>query len=124
MNYNYIVQDLHFRNIAKFSKGCKEMRKLQNLRQPTIKGNEWQRTNAERQKLSKETAKTSKRTNQKKTKSLTFTTTSNAPLAPLHRLHKTQFNTISTETVATETVKQQANFTTSKQSYTKPAPLA
>ena len=70
------------------------------------------------------TAKTSKRTNQKNTKSLTFETTSNAPLAPLHRLHKTQFNTISTETVAAETVKQQSNFTTSKQSYTKPAPLA
>ena len=56
------------------------------------------------------TAKTSKRTNQKKTKSLTFTTTSNAPLAPLHRLHKTQFNTISTETVATETVKITSKF--------------
>lgn len=69
------------------------------------------------------TAKTSKRTNQKKTKSLTFTTTSNAPLVPLHRLHKTQFNTISTETVAAETVKQQANFTTRK-NCTKPAPLA
>ena len=110
MNYNYIVQDLHFRNIAKFSKGCKEMRKLQNLRQPTIKGNEWQRTNAERQKLSKETAKTSKRTNQKKTKSLTFTTTSNAPLAPLHRLHKTQFNTKSTETVATENRETTSKF--------------
>ena len=51
-------------------------------------------------------------------------TTPHAPLVPLHRLHKTQFNTISTETVATETVKQQANFTTSKQSYTKPTPLA
>ena len=86
------------------------MRKLQNLRQPTIKGNEWQRTNAERQKLSKETAKTSKRTNPKKTKSLTFETTSNAPLATLHRLHKTQFNTISTETVATETVKTTSKF--------------
>lgn len=53
VNYNYIVQDLHFRNIAKFSKGCKEMRTLQNIRQPTIKGNEWQRTNAERQILVK-----------------------------------------------------------------------
>ena len=51
-------------------------------------------------------------------------TTPHAPLVPLHRLHKTQFNTISTETVTAVTVKQQANFTTSKQSYTKPAPLA
>ena len=51
--YNYIVQDLHFRKIAKFSKGCKEMRKLQNLRQPTIKKNKWQRTNVERQILVK-----------------------------------------------------------------------
>lgn len=33
------------------------MRKLQNLRQPTIKGNEWQRTNAERQKLVKRNSK-------------------------------------------------------------------
>ena len=151
------------------------MRKLQNLRQPTIKGNEWQRTNVERQILVKkqqrhqngqirkrpnhsllklpqthrlhlftvckrrcnaisaetvatETVKITSKFYNKKTKLHETCTacinTPHAPLVPLHRLHKTQFNTISTETVAAETMKQQANFTTSKQSCTKPAPLA
>ena len=150
------------------------MRKLQNLRQPTIKGNEWQRTNVERQILVKkqqrhQNGQIRKRPNhsllklpqthrlhlftvckrrcnaisaeqlpQKPVKQqANFTTRKNctkpaplaittphAPLPHLHRLHKTQFNTISTETITTKPVKQQANFTTSKQSCTKPAPLA
>lgn len=50
-------------------------------------------------------------------------------LPQTHRLHffiacKRRCNAISTETITTKPVKQQSNFTTRKQSYTKPAPLA
>ena len=50
-------------------------------------------------------------------------------LPQTHRLHffiacKRRCNAISTETITTKPVKQQSNFTTSKQSYTKPTPLA
>lgn len=118
MNYNYIVQDLHFRNIAKFSKGCKEMRKLQNLRQPTIKGNEWQRTNAERQILVK------KQQRHQNGQIRKIPNHSLLKIPQTHRLHKytacaactssplackRRCNAISAETVATETVKQQSH---------------
>lgn len=112
------------------SQNCKIFKGLQrdeNIAKYTSTHNKRERmaTNKRRKAdTCQKTAKTSKRTNQKKTKSLTFETTSNAPLPHLHRLHKTQFNTISTETITTKPVKQQANFTTSKQSCTKPAPLA
>lgn len=118
MNYNYIVQDLHFRNIAEFSKGCKEMRKLQNLRQPTIKKNKWQRTNAEKQILVK---KQQRHQNEQIRK---IQNHSLLQLPQTHRLHKytacaactssplackRRCNAISAETVATETVKQQSH---------------
>lgn len=116
------MQDLHFRNIAKFSKDCKEMRKLQNLRQPTIKGNEWQRTNVERQILVKkqqrhQNGQIRKRPNHSLLK-----------LPQTHRLHlftvcKRRCNAISAEQLPQKPVKQQANFTTRK-NCTKPAPLA
>ena len=99
------------------------MRKLQNLRQPTIKGNEWQRTNAERQILVK---KQQRHQNEQIRKRPNH---SILKLPQTHRLHffiacKRRCNAISTETITTKPVKQQANFTTSKQSCTKPAPLA
>ena len=99
------------------------MRKLQNLRQPTIKGNEWQRTNVERQILVKkqqrhQNGQIRKRPNHSLLK-----------LPQTHRLHlftvcKRRCNAISAEQLPQKPVKQQANFTTSKQSCTKPAPLA
>ena len=98
------------------------MRKLQNLRQPTIKKNKWQRTNVERQILVKkqqrhQNGQIRKRPNH-----------SLSQLPQTHRLHlftvcKRRCNAISAETVAAETVKQQSNFTTRK-NCTKPAPLA
>ena len=98
------------------------MRKLQNLRQPTIKGNEWQRTNAEKQILVK---KQQRHQNEQIRKRPNH---SLSQLPQTHRLHlftvcKRRCNAISAETVAAETVKQQSNFTTRK-NCTKPAPLA
>ena len=74
--------------LSQYCKIFKGLQRDENIAKYTSTHNKRERmaTNKRRKEdTCQKTAKTSKRTNQKKTKSLTFETTSNAPLPPLHR---------------------------------------